>query len=369
MRILFINDYERHGGAEHYIRDIMSELEEEHAVKLLTLAGEDSELNFSERGLFSYIEKFFSPIKSRKVKRKIRRFNPDIIHLHNIHKGTIPTLRALNKVDKPLIKTFHDYRYFCVCPYALHGEKLCEGVPERCFLEGEINFKQYLFRKPLHSLRLKYLSIFDRILTPSKDLNSLVENFTHAEVLPNFVDTKKFSPNLGVRGEELLFVGRVTEEKGIEVLIDALAETENSANIVGAGDIDKYRKMAEDRNADLDFKGYVEEKRLIQMYQEAECTIVPSVCRESFNLVGLESLACGTPVVASNIGGMQDYVEEGKNGYLFDVSSPKELRKKLNSLEHKEFGDKESLILKDEFKLVEHLEKLSKMYKEAKFNF
>lgn len=361
MRILFINDFGSHGGAENYIAGVMSELEPNHEVELLTLAGENSEINFEEKGVLSYVEKLFSPFKRRKIRGKIEEFDPDVIHVHNIHKGTMPTLRALKDLEKPVIKTFHDYGYFCICPYAMHGDKLCEGAPERCWSDGEVGLKQYLFRKVLHGLRLKHLRVFDQILVPSEDLKSVVENFASAQVIPNFVDTEEFHPAEDVDREGILFVGRVTEEKGIEVLIEALSETNLSGKVVGKGEVEKYRELSKRKNADLDFKGYVDETELVEMYRESEVTAVPSVWRESFNLVGLESLACGTPVVASDQGGMQDYVEKGENGCLFERGNPGDLLSQIQNVRDKELATNRFLI-EDVFKQENHVSRLESIY-------
>ena len=153
---------------------------------------------------------------------------------------------------------------------------------------------------------------------------------------PCGVDLAKFRPldqkearrRLGLNGEKvLLYVGRVEPLKGLDLLVEAAAQMEAGEEnvrmmVVGGGgpgepETDRIRQLAEDRQVSdqIDFVGRVDHEVLPLYYNAADVCVVPSFY-ESFGLVALESMACGTPVVASRVGGLPTIVHHGHTGYL-----------------------------------------------------
>ena len=155
-------------------------------------------------------------------------------------------------------------------------------------------------------------------------------------LVPCGVDLGKFRPldqkeareQLGLNGEKvLLFVGRVEPLKGLDLLVETAAQLEAGEEkvrmmVVGGGgpgepETDRVRRLAEERQVDgmIEFVGRVDHDELPLYYNAADVCIVPSYY-ESFGLVALESMACGTPVVASRVGGLPTIVHHGHTGYL-----------------------------------------------------
>jgi glycosyltransferase involved in cell wall biosynthesis len=136
------------------------------------------------------------------------------------------------------------------------------------------------------------------------------------EVVPNGIDTQRFTPH-GPRwdGEYLLFVGRLVPYKGLEVLIRALARQPPGLPLVVAGDgplRSDLEGLATRLNVDARFIGRVADEQLPQLYRGARLTVLPSVNRqEAFGITLLESMACGTPVVASDLPGVGDVARLG----------------------------------------------------------
>ena len=168
------------------------------------------------------------------------------------------------------------------------------------------------------------------------------------DLVPCGVDLSRFHPlgraearaELGLNGHKvLLFVGRIEALKGLELLIHTAAqlESDNVQVIVvgsdadGSGDLIRLQRMAEDLNVaeSVDFVGRVPQDRLAWYYSAADVCVVPSYY-ESFGLVALESMACGTPVVASRVGGLPTIVQHGRTGYLKSWRCPETF---ANSLE------------------------------------
>ena len=142
------------------------------------------------------------------------------------------------------------------------------------------------------------------------------------------LDQKEVRSRLGLNGEKvLLYVGRVEPLKGLDLLVETAAQMEAGEHnvrmmVVGGGgpgepETDRVRRLAEERQVDglIDFVGRVAHDELPLYYNAADVCVVPSYY-ESFGLVALESMACGTPVVASRVGGLPTIVHHGHTGYL-----------------------------------------------------
>ena len=142
------------------------------------------------------------------------------------------------------------------------------------------------------------------------------------------LDQKEVRKRLGLNGEKvLLYVGRVEPLKGLDLLVETAAQMESGEEnfrmmVVGGGgpgepETDRVRRLAEERQVDglIDFVGRVDHDELPLYYNAADVCVVPSYY-ESFGLVALESMACGTPVIATRVGGLPTIVHHGHTGYL-----------------------------------------------------
>jgi len=170
-------------------------------------------------------------------------------------------------------------------------------------------------------------------------------------VIPCGVNLDRFAPieasraraELGLRadGQYLLFVGRLEPLKGLELLLDAMAELEDSAPVLlvaggderAAGYVAALRARAERLGIGerVSFLGAVPQERLPLYYSAADVCVVPSYY-ESFGLVALEAMACGTPVVASRVGGLTGTVQDGVSGYLIPWRCPQPFADKVDLL-------------------------------------
>lgn len=171
-------------------------------------------------------------------------------------------------------------------------------------------------------------------------------------VVPCGVDLDLFAPmdkefarrRLGLRSSEriILFVGRIEPLKGIDILIDVAAqlhEDENFAVLIVGGDarareqIEALRGQAAALGVDhhISFVGAVEHHELPLYYNAADVCVVPSHY-ESFGLVAVESMACGTPVVASRVGGLTTTISDGETGYLIPWRCPEPFAERLELL-------------------------------------
>ncbi len=150
---------------------------------------------------------------------------------------------------------------------------------------------------------------------------------------PNPVDTRFFAPSGHARDIDVLFVGRLSHEKGVDLLLRALAELPRDSRIVIAGDGPLRRELeaqAAAAGARVEFTGWVERDALRDLYARAAVQVVPSRS-EPQGVVVLEALASGTPVIGSDVGGIAEMVSEGKNGWLVESDRPDLLANRMRA--------------------------------------
>ena len=197
----------------------------------------------------------------------------------------------------------------------------------------------------------------DRIVVASAHEKHLLESLYRADpgridIIPCGVDLELFAPmdqltarrRLGLQSGEriILFVGRIEPLKGIDILINAAAQLHDDENfrvlIVGgdaraADQVEALQALAARLGIDhhISFVGAVQHEDLPAYYNAADVCVVPSYY-ESFGLVAVESMACGTPVVASRVGGLATTVSDGETGYLIPWRCPEPFAERLELL-------------------------------------
>ncbi len=199
----------------------------------------------------------------------------------------------------------------------------------------------------IKAIKYRFLITFtwkkvDRIVAITKEIcNELISHRVHTGKvikIPNSVDTDYFAPseiNNWKNPFQILFVGRLTEAKGVGVLLEALKNiimkgyNDLLLTIVGDGDL---RQELESMALNLDLKKYVNfvgyKKDVRKYYHTSHILVLPSNW-EGLPLVLLEGMACGLPIVASDLTGIREGIEDGINGYLFAPGNKDELSEKI----------------------------------------
>jgi glycosyltransferase involved in cell wall biosynthesis len=196
--------------------------------------------------------------------------------------------------------------------------------------------------------------------------------------LPNGVDTAFFRPSNEKEDNLLLFVGRMTPSKGLHVLLKALAYIRRPVRLVLIGPKDwnsKYfSNILESIQTEndkgkhrIEYACEKSQKDLVNWYQRATIFVLPSTGAEAFGIVNLEALACETPVVATNVGGVSEIVKDGENGLLVE---PNNALKLGNAIEYllengdlrKEFGRAGRKLVVEQFSIEAVVRKLIALY-------
>ncbi len=169
----------------------------------------------------------------------------------------------------------------------------------------------------------------------------LISEFSHgfyrelpveARVIYGGVDADLFSPGDASKGAAILFVGRILPSKGIDVVIRALAP-EMELCVIGqpydGGYLDQLRSLSTGKR--VEFQTDVSDDQLILKYRQARLTVIPSLVDGGYT-TAMESMACGTPVVATNVGSLPELVEDGVTGFIVPPREPSAMREKIELL-------------------------------------
>lgn len=156
---------------------------------------------------------------------------------------------------------------------------------------------------------------------------------TQIKILPYGVDVEKFAPVKHIDKSDkltMIFVGQINRRKGLHHLLRCVRELRDKVDVVLVGGInlalDLYKEYKDDKN--ITFAGFVDRDQLKAYYTHADVFVLPSLS-EGMSLAGLEAMALGMPILCSDHSGINDLVEEGKNGYVFETGNLDDLKKKI----------------------------------------
>jgi D-inositol-3-phosphate glycosyltransferase len=260
----------------------------------------------------------------------------DLIHSHYWLSGRLAALFA-DRWGVPLVSMFHTL--------AQLKNRVAESAAER---EHAVRYE----------IERRAMAASDRVIAATEiDRKQIVRHYGELapiSIIPGGVDLELFRPAprraaraaLGIATEHnvLLFVGRIQRLKGLEILLRAAALLDDPSvrvMIVGgqpetvheSREINRLQHLAVRLgiNERVTFAGAISHERLALFYAAADCTVMPS-SYESFGLVAVESLACGTPVVATRVGGLTSIVRDGETGFLVPWRDPAMFAERLRTL-------------------------------------
>jgi glycosyltransferase involved in cell wall biosynthesis len=345
MRILVVhNAYQHRGGEDSVVEAEISLLRSHgHAVETYFRSNDDvagmSSLSLGRQTLWSD-----STVDD--LAERVRRFQPDVIHVHNTFPLISPSLYwAAARAGLPVVQTLHNFRLMCLNALFLREGKVCEdcmgrtpwrGVARACYRGSRTASAALAGVFALHRGLGTYRNKVTRYIALNEFCRGkFIEGGLPAErlvVKPNFVDWSEARPHPGPppgaegEGRGLLFVGRLSAEKGIATLAAAMALLPD-AQIKVAGDGPEAGLL--DGVAGVAILGSLPGEAVRQEMGRAMALVVPSICYENFPRTIVESFACGLPVIASRIGALADIVRDGETGLLFEPGNPRDLADKM----------------------------------------
>jgi glycosyltransferase involved in cell wall biosynthesis len=342
MKILIIhNHYQIIGGEDGVMKNEVELLiKNGNNVTLHTVNNEEI-VSISDK-LLTLLRVPFSFSSYKKIKKVLLNKQPDVVHIHNYFPLLSPSIfYACNKLKIPVVHTLHNYRAVCPTALLMHDGKLNEtsinnyswwAVKEKVYRNSYIGSFVLASMVELHKRLGTWQTKVDRFIALTEfSRQKYIEAGWPANkivVKPNFIeDPFNGVSSLNKKGVYALFVGRLSEEKGIDILFNAFKKVDLTLKIIGDGPL---KGFVEEKSCDnIEFLGRKEKDDVLELVKNASFIIMPSTWYEGFPMVLVESFACGTPALVSKLGSMEEIIVDGVTGLHFEAGNPNDLATKV----------------------------------------
>ena len=288
------------------------------------------------------------------VKGIISEQDPDIVHCHNLVGFSLTITEEIRKLNVPAIYTFRNYWPICPRLYLLKEDlSLCEGPSEdgqKCAAcVGRFDKKHEFATRLSEARRMLSINITRNITISNRSREILLRNGFNGKnihVLHQYPETLKWieqQTNIAEKEKEAIsnplnigFIGYVLPMKGVHLLAIAAQQFEKeqiAVHIYGEGPSNYISTLKNiDKNNILTFKGGYRPVDLPNILSNLDLVVVPSICEETQGVVVLEAMAAKLPVIGCRIGGITDFIKDGKNGILIEPNNINQLADALRKI-------------------------------------
>ena len=329
MRILLVHNRYKFAGGEDVVVGAEKSMLEDHGHEVSLLEADNAEIS----GALTQVATGFTAIYSWKARRRVAaevaRFRPNVMHVHNFLPLLSPSVYyAAHEADVAVVQTLHNYRLICPGGQLLRNGGICEqclgkaapipGVLHACYRGSRAATVSVAAMLVLHRTLRTWGTMVDAYIALTEfgrekfirgglppDRLFVKPNFVHSAVPPGQGD-----------GGFALFIGRLSEEKGIRPLLVAWKRLGMTLplKIAGDGPLRAEVQMATQCMKNVELLGHVSKDRVADMLQRAHVLIIPSIWYEGFPMVLVEAFAAGVAVIASNIGALGELIDHGRTG-------------------------------------------------------
>lgn len=271
------------------------------------------------------------------TKRVLKEFRPDAVLVHTLSQPTASVLYALKKYPTVLFVHGPEIYTKTLLPWYLKKDDYKGGtfkISDLTF-RGRLHYFYFLYVcRPLYQIAMRNV---DRIIALSSYTKQMLDHEgISATLLPNGVGLLASAPYLP-ENHQLLYAGRLEKFKGIDNLINAIPVIKKKfpdikLRIAGEGEFSAPLKSLVkklDLGRVVTFTGKLSSEQLEKEYKDCSVFILPSTWPETFGKVGVEAMSVGRPVIATDVGGVKDWLQDGKNGYFVSPHKPGQIADKV----------------------------------------
>jgi glycosyltransferase involved in cell wall biosynthesis len=284
----------------------------------------------------------------------------DIVHIHNFFPLLSPSIfYAAKKAGAKVVMTAHNYRLICPNALMFIENKICNDcvgktIPypalfKKCYRDNFSATGVTVAMLGFHNIINTWKNKIDSIICTSEFVKRqlILGGFKedHLHVKYNFV-ASNIPPDFE-KENYYIYVGRTSNQKGIDLLLNTFQKIQKKIVIIGEGPLNFQIEEFAKRNNNIEFLGKLSLGETYKKISKAKALISPSLSNEPFGRTITEAFAHGTPVIGSSLGGISELIKDGSNGFLFDPYKESDLGNVINKFE--EIKDVESM-RKESFK-------------------
>lgn len=339
MKILLVHNTYQFRGGEDSVVDSEVRLLRDAGHEVIEYRRHNDEIKQMSK-VQAATDSLWSRTSSDEVRTLVAQHRPDVMHVHNTLPLVSPSVFwAARSMGVPSVMTLHNFRLLCPQAMFLREGRLCEdcvghvpwrAVMHQCYRGSAVQTGVLAASVTLHRMLGTYRHV-DRFVALSQFArDKFVAGGLPAErvvVKSNFVEDcagEVCGASLSRRGG--LFVGRLSPEKGIRVLLDAARDwPDGSVEVIGHGPMEEDVRSA----GHVVYAGSLPLPTVLQRMAASAFLLVPSICYENFPRTIAEAFCMGLPVIASRLGGMAEIVEDGVTGLLFEPGQRADLSEKV----------------------------------------
>jgi glycosyltransferase involved in cell wall biosynthesis len=340
MNILLVHNFYQYPGGEDEVFKAEARLLLDHGHKVECYTAHNDAVEEMNRWQLGRIA-IWNNSSYAAIRRRVQETGAQLVHFHN----TVPLISpagyyAAQSQGVAVVQTLHNYRFTCPAATLYRQGAICRSciglafpwpaIWHKCYRGSTVASGAVSVMLAAHKLAQTWTQQVNTYVVPTyfaRDV--LVSAGIPAEKLtvkPHFVSTD-YGAGQG-EGGYALFLGRLSEEKGVRTLLRTWKNYRPSMplKIAGDGPLRAEVTSAAADGTGVEYVGFKDHSQSVSLLKDAMVTIVPSECYETFGKTIIESYACGTPVVASSHGASAELVHHGKTGFLFPVKGSAELR-------------------------------------------
>lgn len=347
MKILFAHNYYQYGGGEDVVFAAERDLLREYGHEVIEFTAHNDDVNQMNRPVLA-MNTLWSRRYYREIQDVIAREGIDIAHFHNTFMLLSPAVyHACQRKGVPVVQTLHNYRLICPSSNFYRDGHVCEDCMGKFFPYPGMQHGCYRDSQLISGVVAGMLAMHRAVGTWKNAVNRYIaltdfgrQKFiqsglpaTRITVKPNFLQR---DPGVGEhQGGYMLFVGRLTEEKGIMPLLEAWKSLpEIPLKVVGDGPLleDARQFVATHQLDKVEIMGRQKRDDTLNLMKDAYSLVFPSVWYEGMPMTIIEAYATQMPVIASDVGAVATVVEHGETGLRFAPGNPQALAQQVRTL-------------------------------------
>ena len=360
MRILLVNKFHYlRGGSEKYYFELAQLLKSKgHTVGFFSMKHEENittgdaeyfveEIDLNTGSKLKALDVIYSQENKRLMAKALEEFKPDIVHINNFQRQlSASIIDAIKEKNIPIVMTVHDLNPICPASIMLYNGEVCDDcitkgyaqcIKKKCVKGSTLKSTLGVMEKKYYDIHKVFRKI-DCIISPSEfNKNQLVNGklkYNEIVTLHNFVNESE--RNEYVLGDYAFYLGRLSKEKGILNLIEAIGDIPDAKLLIAGDGPERERIEAYISEHKLDGRitllGYQNQDSIHKYITNSRFVVIPSICNENCPYSVLEAMEIGKPIVASRMGGIPELIADGENGYLYKADDINELKEKLTLL-------------------------------------